>query len=124
MTAKAAAREHLVWVTSTGVARDHAVIAETLAERSRANAEVIAQCGERFWPAPLIADPAPPCRHCVRHVRVRLAGERAGDRHCEGVVGRWLTAMVGTIPHLGGETDAVRADARKAHGVNSREKHS
>lgn len=109
-------REHLVWVTSAGCARDHVVIAARLAESSRANAEVLAQCGERFWPAPLIADPAPSCSHCVRYVRACREGGRAGDRHREGVIGRWLTA-VGKAHH-----GIVKTDDRTAHGP-SRERH-
>jgi len=93
-------REHLVWVTSAGRARDHAVIAETLAERSRAQAEVVARCGETFWPAPLVAEPGPLCPHCVRYVRSCCEDGRADARHREGVIGRWLTTVVGTARRL------------------------
>lgn len=115
-------REHLVWVTSAGCARDHAVIAKTLAESSRANAEVVAQCGERFWPAPLIADPAPVCRRCVRYVRSCREGGRAGELDREGVIGRWLTTVFGRARRLITRADAVSPDVRTAHAP-SRERH-
>jgi len=114
-------REHLVLVTSAGHARDHAVIAETLAERSRAHAEVVAQCGEKFWPAPLVADPGELCPRCVRYVRACREGRRAEDQHREGVIGRWLSAVVGTARRCTGEADSASPDGGTAHGSTSRE---
>jgi len=110
--------EHLVWVTSTGRAWDHAVIAETLAENSRANAKVVAQCGATFWPAPLIADPGEVCPHCVRHLRSCPDGARAGHRQRESVIGRWLTTVVGGSRRR--KDEAASSDGPAAH-ILSRE---
>ncbi|MPY81078.1 MAG: hypothetical protein GEV04_22135 [Actinophytocola sp.] len=109
-------RQHLVWVTTAGRARDHAVIAKTLAERSRASAELVAQCGEVFWPAPLIADPGESCPRCVGYLRSCREGGRVCDRRREGVIGRWLTAVVGGTRRL--KDVAVSSDDRAAHSLS------
>lgn len=126
MTAKAAARQHLVWVTSAGHARDHAVIAETLAASRRANAQVQAQCGALFWPAPLVAEPGPSCPPCLSRVRACREDDRAeGTRkqRREGIIGRWLRTVRtgGAVRRNAGESateagdDAAHGPSRKAH---------
>lgn len=91
--------ERLVWVTAAGDARDHAVLAATVAASSRASAEIVADCGAKFWPAPLVAEPGLPCPHCVG--RLRRKDRRTVDpvRQREGVIGRWLTAVTDAAQH-------------------------
>lgn len=98
MSAATAARDRLVWVTSAGYARDHTVPVATLVATSRANAEIVAECGENFWPAPLTADPGPRCPRCVKQLRDRRDARRTvhPSHQREGVIGRWLTAVTGT----------------------------
>ncbi len=126
MTAKAAARQDLVWVTSAGYARDHAVIAETLAASRRANAQVQAKCGALFWPAPLVAEPGPSCSLCLSRVRACREGdgaEGARNQRREGIIGRWLRTvqMGGAVRRNAGEPateaadDAAHDSSRKAH---------
>lgn len=59
------AGKHLVWVTAAGQAVDHAVTSRGLASAvGPVGTEVLAVCGQRFWAAPLIADPGQPCAPC------------------------------------------------------------
>ncbi|GAA5101971.1 hypothetical protein GCM10025762_00970 [Haloechinothrix salitolerans] len=110
-------RERLVWVTSAGNARDHAVLAATVAAGSRASAEIVAECGTRFWPAPLVADPGPQCPRCIRQPRDHRNGGRVRHpvRQREGVIGRWLTAVTRAAQH----TTATAAPNRPADQTTS-----
>lgn len=92
-TRLATAHDDLMWVTCACHTRDHAVAAAALAARHRADAEIRALCGERFWPAALVADPGPRCPRCLDHVRDQGIARRS--RHREGVLGRWLTQVLG-----------------------------
>lgn len=89
--------ERLVWVTAAGDAQDHAVLAATVAASSRASAEIVAECDTSFWPAPLVAEPGPPCPHCVMRLRRNDRRTAHPVRQREGVIGRWLTAVTGAV---------------------------
>jgi len=88
-------RERLVWITCAGDPRDHAVPAATIATSGRAGAEVVAECGTHFWPAPLVAEPGPQCPRCIRQLRWSDGHTVQPVRQREGVIGRWLTAITG-----------------------------
>ncbi len=100
-------RERLVWVTCVGNARDHAVPTTAVAASSRASSDIVAECGARFWPAPLVAEPGPPCPRCVRQLRRNDRGTVDPVRQREGVIGRWLTAVTDAAQHT---TDAAVTD--------------
>lgn len=70
--------ERLVWVTAAGQRVDHAVTSRRLGSAvGSGGAQIVAVCGERFWAAPLIADPGLPCPPCSRSASIPKPGQRA-----------------------------------------------
>lgn len=104
------AGKHLVWVTAAGQDVDHAVTSRGLASAvGSVGAEAIAVCGQRFWAAPLIADPGQPCAPCAR--RAPMRGGAAGYSSWRGsdadVVASAPIPGLGVLPRTtGGPSDA------------------
>lgn len=66
-------RARFIWVTTAGAAVDHAVTPEVVGASVRSASEpMIGLCGERFWAAPIVADPGRPCVPCARRAPIRV----------------------------------------------------
>lgn len=76
-----ALRERSFWVTAMGGRVDHAVSQADVAAGVRGDGwSFAALCGDRFLPAPMIAEPAPACLRCVRFLRARATLRSAEER--------------------------------------------
>lgn len=73
-------RARFIWVTTAGAAVDHAVTPEVVGVAVRSASEpMVGLCGERFWAAPLVADPGRPCAPCARRAPMRVLGHASSE---------------------------------------------
>lgn len=91
-----------MWVTAQGGAVDHAVTQLDLGRwATELGPGLPSICGERFWPAPMIAEPGLRCFRCVRYLRARATLRDAEERLAglprdrrESIIRRFLAAVV------------------------------
>lgn len=75
------AAKRVIWVTALSATADHAVTpAEPASGMSNPARGIVAVCGDRFSPAPLVAEPGSSCLRCIRYLRARAAIVTAKQR--------------------------------------------
>lgn len=122
---RGAASGRVVWVTAMGGAVDHAVEQGDLAAGVGCPGRGFwSVCGDRFWAAPMVAEPGAACCRCARFLRARASLRGAEERVArrESPLGRWLSAVLaGSGSRRGGDAAHVQGSplrrAPRAGGV-------